>query len=463
MLALLALVVVTLLLFWRDIRTALRLFKIRRGSEDELEDHIYHIATLNLSFEATVGRILRVSERWTRSDGACLIFKNKATQEVTMSTVAKGQLIKNQTSFSKRDLISLGKLFQKPRHKFIQTVDVKHRQPRAYKLLVSYNIDVLFILRARNRVVGFLGFSRAGGKIDQFVLAEVEVAAKGMVVALESAQVREQLNEVNSSLEQRIKTAIGDLERSNQQLQQLDQAKDDFIAMASHQLRTPLTSIKGYLSLVLEGDVGEITPEQRQALDEAFQATRSMTHVIHDFLNVSRLQTGRFMFDKKRVNLVDLIEDEIKNMKDVVENYQLKLKTEIEPKLPGLMDLDEAKVRQAFGNLLDNAIFYSKPKGLVEIEVNQAGGAIVVTIKDQGVGVPSDERSGLFKKFYRASTGRKQRPDGTGIGLYLAKEIIEGHGGSVFYEPNQPEGSVFGFSLPISRRLNPGIHIESQN
>ncbi len=433
-----------------------RLAKIFHKADDEFEDQVYKLASRDLDFTNTIGRLLQITANWTKSERTRLILRTRSNNTIT-SVLVNGRMMQKQVSFAEVDFAELAQAFGKRdlrRPIFIHDVT---ESSNLNKILKTYRIDYLVPLSLRQQIVGFMGLS--AGKINKYTLAEIWAAHNGIVVALETAQVRDELILMNEDLKLKISSATEDLERANRQLMRLDQAKDDFIAMTSHQLRTPLTSVKGYLSLVLEGDAGDVNPEQRRALSEAYRASENMTHMVGDFLNLSRLQTGRFIFNKRVVDLTDIVRAEVKAMRDVAKVNNVKLSLKIDSKSPTQMKIDSSKVRQAISNLLDNAIYYSKVGGEVAVELSLGDGFLDLAVKDNGIGVPVDEKAGLFRRFYRTSVAKKCRPGGAGIGLYIVKEIIDGHSGAVYYEANQPRGSVFGFRLPIDKKLNPGIYI----
>jgi signal transduction histidine kinase len=227
-----------------------------------------------------------------------------------------------------------------------------------------------------------------------------------------------------------------------------DAVKDDFIAMASHQLRTPLTSMKGYISMLLDGDFGHLTAEQKRVLGEAYSSSERMTFLIGDFLDVSRLQTGKFELQKTPTKLDEILASEVQQMRIPAEMRQVKLECESPIELPEI-NCDRDKIRQVMINMIDNAIFYSHADSKVNISLYQQRGQIVFKVQDQGIGVPRPEQHKLFTEFYRASNARQARPDGTGVGLYVARKVITAHGGSLIFESRENVGSTFGFRLPI--------------
>ena len=202
--------------------------------------------------------------------------------------------------------------------------------------------------------------------------------------------------------------------------------------------------------MVLEGDAGKITPTQRRLLGEAFTSSERMVHLISDFLNVSRLQTGKFVIDAAEVSLADLVSEEVSALKATAETRSLKLKFRKPSHFPVLY-LDEGKLRQVVMNFIDNAIFYSVDHSVITITLKIEDGDAVLEINDTGIGVPVEEQEHLFTKFFRAENARRQRPDGTGIGLFLAKKVITAHGGSMVFASVEGQGSTFGFRLPIKK------------
>jgi signal transduction histidine kinase len=238
-----------------------------------------------------------------------------------------------------------------------------------------------------------------------------------------------------------------ELQKSNEKLKALDSAKDEFISMASHQLRTPLTSVKGYISMILEGDAGEINDLQKKFLNQAFISSQRMVYLISDLLNVSRLKTGKFVIENRETYLPDTVEDELRQLDETIKARGLSIDYKKPKKFPTVM-LDEDKVRQVIMNFADNAIYYTPSGGKIYIELKATDEVVKYTVKDTGIGVPKHEQHHLFTKFYRAGNARKARPDGTGLGLFMAKKVITAQGGSIIFSSEQGKGSTFGFSLP---------------
>jgi signal transduction histidine kinase len=329
--------------------------------------------------------------------------------------------------------------------------DMIEDAPSVTRMLKSHKIALVMPLRHDETIAGYviLGehLSRNYSKRDQNVLMAV---GNELVIAIQNALSLHEVKELNATLQQRIDVATKELRSSNAQLKHLDEIKDEFISMASHQLRTPLTSIKGYLSMVLEGDAGKVTQQQHKLLIEAFNSSERMVGLIGDFLNVSRLQTGRFLIEKTPFDLKQVIEQEVNSLQMIATTHDMKLKLNV-PSRPLPVLADEQKIRQVIMNFIDNAIYYSPPKSTILVNVEHVRNEASLTVVDTGIGVPEEAQARLFTKFFRAANARKQRPDGTGVGLYLARRVVNGHNGTIIFSSKEGKGSTFGFRIPLAK------------
>lgn len=325
-------------------------------------------------------------------------------------------------------------------------------EPSLRRVMVSHRAVIAVPLYIDSAFIGlmYLG-ARLTSKFNKRDIRTLTVAAGELVVGIQNALAVQEIRDLNENLQHKIDAATKELRRSNAQLQKLDEVKDEFMSMASHQLRTPLTSIKGYLSMLIDGDMGPVTKQQEHVLKEAFASSERMVRLIADFLNVSRLQTGKFVIDKKPLDLAKLVESEVSALKHNAASRDLTFKYTKPKDLP-LIDLDENKIQQVIMNFCDNAIYYSKDNSTITVSLKRVGNSAEFTVKDTGIGVPESEQAGLFTKFFRATNARQQRPDGTGVGLFLAQKVIKGHGGKVIFSSKEGKGSTFGFSLPLPKK-----------
>ena len=175
-----------------------------------------------------------------------------------------------------------------------------------------------------------------------------------------------------------------------------------------------------------------------------------MVSLISDFLNVSRIQTGKFLIEKTSVDLAELVQQEVNSLLPNATARSMKLVYDKPANFP-MIELDEGKFRQVIMNFMDNAIYYSHENSSINIGLAVEGKEVAFTVKDTGIGVPNSEKDKLFAKFYRAANAKVQRPDGTGVGIYLAKKVVDSHGGSIIFDSIEGKGSTFGFRLPITK------------
>jgi signal transduction histidine kinase len=292
-----------------------------------------------------------------------------------------------------------------------------------------------------------LGPKKSGNPYTQQDIRVLDTVANELIIAIQNALHYEEIQQFNVVLQARVDDATRKLRRTNEKLKALDETKDDFISMASHQLRTPLTSVKGYLSMVLEGDAGNINATQRKMLGQAFTSSQRMVYLIADLLNVSRLKTGKFVIDAAPINLAHMVSEEMDQLVETAAAREIELSYDQPAAFPDLQ-LDETKTRQVIMNFVDNAIYYTPAGGHIKVELSDNPTSVELKVIDDGIGVPKAEQHHLFTKFYRAGNARKARPDGTGLGLYMAKKVILAQGGSIIFESKEGKGSTFGFLFP---------------
>ena len=325
-----------------------------------------------------------------------------------------------------------------------------------HKLLQANNVAMLIKLvtpsKGQTENIGYLmlGSKKSGNTYTGQDVKVIGIIANELAVAVENALRFEEIQRFNVTLQDKVDDATRQLRRTNEKLKALDETKDEFISMASHQLRTPLTSVKGYLSMVIEGDSGKITASQHKLLDQAFISSQRMVYLIADLLNVSRLRTGKFIIEDVPTDLAEAVQGEYEQLVETAAGRKLELKYH-KPKDFPLVMLDETKIRQVIMNFVDNAIYYTPAGGHIKLELNDLPTSVEFTVTDDGLGVPKHEQHHLFTKFYRAANAKQARPDGTGLGLFMAKKVIIAQGGSLIFKSQEGKGSTFGFSFAKSK------------
>lgn len=237
------------------------------------------------------------------------------------------------------------------------------------------------------------------------------------------------------------------LEEQREQLMALNQSKDEFISLASHQLRTPATIVKQYVGMLLEGYRGEVNDEMREFLKVAYESNERELEIISDLLKVARVDAGKVVLNRAPADLVTLIGEVVKEQAAtfqlcgqqlVFEHGQRHVKAVV----------DEPRMRMVLENLIDNASKYSGKGKTTTIRLQSDHGRAIISISDQGVGIAKKDIQKLFQKFSRVDNAMSMEAGGTGIGLYWAKKIVDLHGGSIDVESQLHKGSVFSVTLP---------------
>jgi len=240
-----------------------------------------------------------------------------------------------------------------------------------------------------------------------------------------------------------------ELERAYAELEKIDKAKTEFLSIASHQLRTPLSAIKGYISMILEGSYGKVSEEAKKRLENVYVSNERLVKLVNDLLNITRLEMGKIELSLEKANLEEIISGVVAEMKIAAEKKGLYLKWE-KPKisLPEI-SIDKTKIRQVILNLVDNAIKYTQQGG-VAVKCKIVDGRLQIEVKDTGVGLDKEEIENLFEIMARGRAGFQYWMQGAGLGLYTARKFAEMHGGKVWAESEEKDkGSTFYIELPI--------------
>lgn len=265
--------------------------------------------------------------------------------------------------------------------------------------------------------------------------------------------IRSVLREVKHR--EQIEKLAGELEKANVRLKELDQAKSEFVTITSHQLRAPITAIKGYISMLMEGSFGEIPEKAKTVIDKVYQSSDRLVNLINDFLNLSRIERGKMEYDFKEFDLKELV----KNVYEDFSQINIKKETPLEftfdmnEREKYIVKADQEKIRQAIGNLVDNALKYTK-RGFVKMSLykDTMKEKIIFKIQDSGMGIDREALSRLFQKFSRAERDKLSvHVDGTGLGLYVAKEIMKAHDGDIRAESRgMGKGTEFYVEFPLN-------------
>jgi len=231
----------------------------------------------------------------------------------------------------------------------------------------------------------------------------------------------------------------------------IDRMKTEFLSLVAHQLRSPVSATKWTLRMLLDGDFGKITKKQREFIGKTYQVNERMINLINDLLNVTRIEEGRYLYKPTPEQLEDLVESVIKSLEEEIKKKKIKLEFKKPKEKFPPVKVDSEKIKLVIDNLLTNAIKYTPSEGEVTINLNFGKKEIEFSIKDTGIGIPKDQQEKVFSKFFRGANVMRMGIGGTGLGLFITKNIVEAHKGRIWFESKKEKGTTFHFTLPIEK------------
>jgi signal transduction histidine kinase len=239
-----------------------------------------------------------------------------------------------------------------------------------------------------------------------------------------------------------------ELSEANKRLEELDAVKSDFVSIAAHQLRTPLTGIKWSFIALQEKETGPLNPEQKKIVDSGLDAIDHTINLINDLLNVAHIEEGKFGFNFKETAILPVIQKSFERFEAVAGEKGVWFTTKLTEKPLPNISVDSEKISLALDNLLDNAIKYTSPGGKVTLEVAYEKNEIKITVSDTGIGIPKNQFDRVFSKFFRAENALLFQTSGSGLGLYMVKNIIDRHCGTITVKSEENRGTTFVIALP---------------
>jgi len=296
-----------------------------------------------------------------------------------------------------------------------------------------------------------LGPKTSGEAYSQGELDLLETLASQASIAIENARLYHQVQDLNANLETRVKEQTHSIEEQNVKLKDLLEIKSEFLHIVSHQLRTPLTTIRGLLEFWKSGEFKLFSEDkQKEMQNRIFISTERLNELIHDMLTAMDLEGGAFHFTFERINLTQLINEAYEELKGDYTQKQLEFRLNAGSTNEGLwLMADPRYLRQAFSNLLDNAQKYTE-RGFVQVTLEKQPSSVMIRIQDSGIGLSESDKTRLFNKFSRGDRAESLFPNGSGLGLYIVKQIIQGHQGSIdAVSEGENKGTTVRVTLPI--------------
>jgi len=233
--------------------------------------------------------------------------------------------------------------------------------------------------------------------------------------------------------------------------------KSDFVSLVSHELRTPLTTIQLGISLILDGKTGPINDRQRSSLEKVDRQAKRLTRLINDLLDLSRIESGRVQMKREPISLLDIAVSRMEEIRPQAEAKGVKMELQVKGDIPMTVG-DEERIGQVITNLLSNAVKFTPPGGTVTVRLTPHEKMLLTEVIDTGPGIPPEQRDKIFDKFYQLSDVHTRQQGGSGLGLSIAKSIVEAHNGRIWVESEEGKGSNFKFLLPLisPEELNDG-------
>lgn len=377
-----------------------------------------------------------------------VLCKQMNVKEIDVIVLDKGKIYFESGNYFKSILPDFQKDLDSLKDSIVVTDELEIGPEQ--KMLEYYKIQVVAQLKVRDEKIGYILFSNRNRDLPYLKkdLLVTSIVSDELAVAIQNSRAYDQIKEFNAGLQRKVEESTSQLIMANDELKKAAATKDDFVSMVSHQLGTPLTVMEGFLTLISQGFYSKDPAKSDEAIKKALSRTRVMKNIVFDLLNLSRMSAGKFFLDISPVNLNETVREEVTQLEMEAKDKNVTL-TYHPPASPvPILELDEAKTRQAIMNLINNAIFYS-PNGKVDVYLSSDRNNVVFKVLDNGIGVPEDQKSHLFTKFFRADNAKRESPNGTGIGLYLVKRVVEDQHGQIIFSSHESEGSTFGFYLPV--------------
>jgi len=321
------------------------------------------------------------------------------------------------------------------------------------QLLESHGIEIVLPLTQLNQIVGYLclGNNLASGYTGRDVKV-LNMVADEMVIAVQNALALQKILELNLSLKQRISNATKELRTKNAQLRNLDKVKDEFVSVAAHELRTPMTVIRGFLNLLQRKQLGPINKQQYDILGKMDVNTKNLIDLVNNMLDLSKLEANKLTIDLTDNFLSDLVNASLDKISLLYEGKGVDLKYDKESVR---IKTDAEKFQRVIVNLLSNAYKFTPAGGSVTIssKIDDEKRMVTICVADTGIGMPPEDIGRLFKKFSQVDNYLQKTSGGTGLGLSICKQMVEKMGGEIWVESTQGVGSQFYFTAPMSEDL----------
>ncbi|MFA6525436.1 MAG: ATP-binding protein [Patescibacteria group bacterium] len=428
-----------------------------RNSFLENLQRITNLITRTLNFKSVTRDIVNSISDELGYVGGILLLVDKDKDKIYIEAYSQSQLAKKAVSLLPKPIKEYESILSKATtlsSKVVKTGQIQTSKafadfvappvPRQVanliQKLMGIQTTVGVPIYSEDRVVGVIVFliDKDEEKVSDMDFSMMNALANQTGIVFKNLELVNEIQKTNKQLQV-----------ANSHLKQLDEAKSEFMSIASHQLRTPLAGIMGYLSMLQEGDFGAMTSDQNKVIADVFDGSRRLIRMVNLFLNVTRIEAGRFKLNRTKVDIVKVIQSEVKELRPTTSKKKLKLNFIVPKEKIPMLNVDEDKIKDVVLNLVDNAIKYTE-KGGITVTVQKKDENVLIIVKDTGVGINPTDAEKLFSKFVRGSGISRLSPDGSGLGLFIARKIVDAHKGKIWAESEgEGKGSAFNVELPI--------------
>ncbi len=421
----------------------------------DLNDLVYNLSlSLHSSFE--INKIFKssidlISEAFHAKSAAIISYSNEEEKLIVNYKKALPKMKDRKIKINKRNL----QLFFS-NSQVVSLSDIKNRLKDKncpmFDYLQKNKIKILIPIETKtDKYYYFMVFGQKESK-EKYLrrdLKVLELASFELGLALENIFLYQNIKKFNINLKKEVKNATEKLRKQNEELLKLDKMKDEFISVVSHQLRTPLTGIRWSTDVLVKNKKKNLDKKQLELLNQIKTSNLSLIKLVNDLLDLSKIElANKYKIKKEKFNFTLLLEEVIHDNLFLINKKKLKVNNNISQSLQIKADRD--KIKQVLQNLFINAAKYSLENGQINIYNHKTKKEVFIYFEDSGIGVPRDQQKYLFTKFFRAKNASLQNASGSGLGLFIAKEVIKYHKGRMFFKANKKQGSIFYFSLPLN-------------
>lgn len=414
-----------------------KLFFRTNYESSQLLEELGVITTSTLTLSSITSRILKKLTNTLQIDKAAFLLIEENGVKVTQINYESPPLI------SKNDIRTLA---QKARsNPFTYEEATSSTIKQAFQ---TCEASVILPLENTDRIFGImcLGQKKSGHIYSNQDIDMLNIFIPQISVAIQNSLAYEKIKSFNQTLEDKIEVATQKIRSANKNLRHLDKLKDEFVYLATHELKNPVTAMKGYLSMIEEGSFGKIPKNLEGPLFELSQSNQQLVNLVNDLLQIARAEAHTVKMNTIPVNICEIVEGVINSIKPLAQQKKIPIRYMCN-KDKILVLTDPERLKEVFNNLLSNAIKYSQ-KGVITINYLEEGDQIITHVRDEGVGIAEKDQQKIFSRFFRAEEEVAKGIPGSGLGLFIVRQLVEKMGGKIWFTSKLNKGSTFSFSLP---------------